>query len=146
MMPLTWQELRVANNLENKLENDLLKILQHGTIPSIYFSSEAALDLQDYCGESLKEEVQAEGLVRNLHAFTKLLEKAAFSNSELVSYSNIARDCGVNAKTVAEYYQILEDTFLGYFIDPYTNTKKTQSSGKPKILFFRLWHNKHLAR
>lgn len=53
------------------------------------------------------EEIQAEGLVRNLPAFARFLDALPFSLGELVNYSNIARDCGVDAKTVKEYYQIL---------------------------------------
>ena len=126
--PLTW--------LECPPDTELEKMLQFGMLPPIFFSSEASLDLKDYCGEYFREEVKSEGLVRNLNAFTKFLEFAAFSNSELVSYASIARDCGVSAKTVAEYYQILEDTLLGFFVEPFTKTMKRRAVQTRKFYYF----------
>lgn len=128
VVPLTWQECPTGTQLET--------ILQYGTLPPLLFSDEPDLDLKDYCGEYLREEVQAEGLVRNLPSFTRFLELAAFSNSELLSYASVARDCGVSAKTVGEYYQILEDTLLGYLIEPYTKTKKRRAIQTRKFYFF----------
>jgi predicted AAA+ superfamily ATPase len=128
ILPLTWSECAQHTTLET--------ILQHGSLPPIVFSSEPALDLRDYCGEYLKEEVQSEGLVRNLPSFTRFLEAAAFSNAELLSYAAVARDCGVSSKTVAEYYQILEDTLLGYTLDPFTKTRKRRAIQTKKFYYF----------
>jgi len=110
--------------------------LQHGCLPPIVLSDEPERDLRDYCGEYLKEEIQAEGLVRNLPAFTRFLEAAALSNGELLSYSTAARDCGVALKTVREYFQILVDTLLGHFLEPWTRTRKRRSILTPKFYFF----------
>ena len=120
LAPLTWQECKESFVLAERL--------QYGMLPPILFSDDPALDLKDYCGEYLKEEVQAEGLVRNLPSFTKFLEMAAFNNAELLNYSTVARDCGVSAKTVAEYYQILEDTLLGFHLEPFTKTSKRRAT------------------
>lgn len=128
MTPLTWKECPPETELES--------LLQYGSLPPLVFSNEPDLDLKDYCGEYLREEVQSEGLVRNLPSFTKFLELAAFSNAELLSYAAVARDCGVSAKTVAEFYQILEDTLLGYFIEPFTRTKKRRSIQTRKFYYF----------
>ncbi len=81
-------------------------------------------DLRDYCGEYLREEMQSEGLVRGVPAFSEFLELAALGNAKPVSYAPIALERGVSAKTMAEYFQILEDTLLGFFLEPYRRTRK----------------------
>lgn len=98
---------------------DLLKALQNGLIPSHYRLKSAWRALDSYVSEYLKEEIHAEGLTRNLPAFSRFLDAVAYSHGELINYSNIAQDCGVDAKTVKEYYHILMDTMLGYFVEPY---------------------------
>ncbi len=128
MAPLTWAECGEKFVLEERL--------QHGMLPPILFSDEPATDLKDYCGEYLKEEVQAEGVVRNLPSFTRFLEVASFNNAELLNFANVARECGVSSKTVAEYYQILEDTLLGHFLDPYVKTKKRRPIQTRKFYYF----------
>ena len=61
---------------------------------------------------------------------------AAFSNGELINYANIAQDCGIDTKTVKEYYQMLDDTLLGYHLQPYKNKKNAKTLlASPKILF-----------
>jgi len=61
----------------------------------------------------------------------------AYSHGELVNYSNISRDCGVNSKTVREYYQILVDTLIGYLIEPYKKKQNRQVITKsPKFYLF----------
>ncbi len=115
---------------------DLLERLQYGGLPPIVLGSEPWDDLRDYCGEYLKEEVLAEGLVRNIPAFSRFLELAALSNGEQLSYATIARDTGVSAKTVAEYFQILVDTLLGHFLEPFTRTTKRRSVMTPKFYYF----------
>jgi uncharacterized protein len=126
--PLIWSECSDHFELDDRL--------QHGMLPPLLFSDEPRLDLKDYCGEYLREEVQAEGLVRSLPAFTRFLENAALGNAEILSYTTIARECGVSAKTVAEYYQILDDTLLGYFLEPYTKTKRRRSVQSSKFYLF----------
>jgi len=128
MAPLTWQECRDRFVLAERL--------QHGMLPPMLFSDDPAQDLKDYCGEYLREEVQSEGLVRNLPSFTRFLELAAFNNAELLNYSTVARDCGVSAKTVAEYYQILEDTLLGFHLEPFTATAKRRATQTRKFYYF----------
>lgn len=99
---------------------DLKKALNTGLIPSHYLSADFIKSLEAYVEDYLKEEIMAEGLVRNLPAFARFLDTLAYSNGELVNFTNIARDCGVDSKTVKSYYEILVDTLLGYFIYPYS--------------------------
>lgn len=115
---------------------DLLERLQFGGLPPMVLGSDPWDELKDYCGEYLKEEVLAEGLVRNIPAFSRFLELAALSNGEQLSYATIARDTGVSAKTVAEYFQILVDTLLGHLLEPFTRTVKRRSVMTPKFYYF----------
>jgi len=116
MFPLVTRELKKV---------DLLHILNHGMIPLHYLEGDDyRKSLKAYVQDYLKEEVFAEGLTRNIPAFSRFFDSFGYSHGELTNYSNIARDCGVDSKTVKEYYQILVDTLLAVRIDPF---KKRQS-------------------
>lgn len=115
---------------------ELLTVLRYGTIPSIYFSEEPEEDLRAYCGTYLKEEIQAEGAVRKIENFSRFLETAAFSSAELVNYENIANDCAVPARTVREYFTVLEDTLIAEVIEPYKGGKKRKPVSTGKLYFF----------
>lgn len=103
---------------------DLLKVLNHGTIPSHYNSTHPKKSLTAYVEDYLTEEIRQEGLVRSLPAFSRFLDSVGYSNSQMINYKNIAQECGVDAKTVREYYQILSDTLVGYFLPPYRKKRK----------------------
>ncbi len=98
---------------------DLLRILNRGMVPSHYLQDGYARSLRAYVRDYLKEEVFEEGLVRNVPAFSRFFESMGFSHGKLTNFANIARDAGVDAKTVKEYYQILVDTLLGTWVPPY---------------------------
>lgn len=105
---------------------DLLRALNHGLIPLHYLQNdeECKRSLDAYVHDYLREEVFAEGLTRNIPAFSRFFEAFGYSHAELTNYSNIARECGVDSKTVKEYYQILVDTLLAVRLEPF---KKRQS-------------------
>lgn len=104
---------------------DLLRALNNGMVPSHYLDEKNyKKSLTAYVQDYLKEEVFNEGLVRNIPAFSRFFDAMGYSHGELTNYSNIARDCGVDAKTVREYYQILVDTLLAVRIEPF---KRRQS-------------------
>ena len=115
---------------------DMSKILQYGSLPSIYPSKKPKALLKSYVKTYLKEEIQAEGLIRQLQPFSMFLEIAAKTNTQLINYSNIAGDVGVSSKTIKEYYLILEDTFMGSLLPPYKKTLKRQSVSMHKFYFF----------
>lgn len=128
MFPLVTPELE---------EVDLLRALNHGMIPAHYLQADYKKTLQAYVQDYLKEEIFNEGLTRNLPAFSRFFEAMGYSHGELINYSNIARDCGVDSKTVKEYYQILVDTLLGRFILPFKPRQARQVIGKaPKFYLF----------
>ena len=116
---------------------DLLHALNYGLIPSHYSAKHWTKTVRAYVNDYLKEEIKAEGLVRNLRSFAQFLDVAAFSNGELLNYTNISRDCGVDSKTIKEYYQILVDTLLGYYVYPYRDKiKREDLVASPKFYFF----------
>ena len=124
----------VSTELENL---DLLRALNHGMIPSHYLEDQYQRSLKAYTNDYLKEEVFAEGLTRNIPAFSRFFEAMGYSHGQLTNYSNIARDCGVDSKTVKEYYQILEDTLLGTMIPPFKKRQSRQViSQAPKFYLF----------
>lgn len=108
--PLVWPEIP---------DFDLLRALGRGLVPEHYDSPDSRRALAGYVVDYLKEEVFDEGLTRNAAAFSRFFDALAFCHGELINYSNIARDCGVDAKTVRTYFEILGDTLLGALIEPF---------------------------
>jgi len=105
---------------------DLLRVLNHGLIPLHYLQNDedCKKSLEAYVQDYLREEVFAEGLTRNIPAFSRFFDAFGYSHGEITNYCNIARQCGVDSKTVKEYYQILVDTLLAVRLEPF---KKRQS-------------------
>lgn len=117
-------------------EFDLLKALNNGLLPKHYLAENPKKLLEAYLGNYLKDEIIAEAKIRNINAFTKFLVSAAFSNGEMVNYTNIAADCGVSSVTVKEYFQILEDTLIGRFIPTFQKKPKRRVVQAPKFYYF----------
>lgn len=116
---------------------DLLTILNRGLIPDHYVSSQYHRSLTAYLQDYLKEEVFAEGLTRNVPAFSRFFEAMGFAHGELTNFSNVARECGVSSKTVKEYYQILVDTLLGSMVAPFKRRQSRQViTRSPKFYLF----------
>ena len=125
---------------------DLSRMLNHGYLPSIYESDKHPSLLNSYVADYLKEEVAAEGLVRNLPVYSEFLNMAALADAELVNFSTIARDCGVSSPTIKGYFQILEDTLLGRWLPGYTRRPKRRVIAAPKFYFNDVGVVNHLAR
>lgn len=119
----------------------LTEYLKWGGLPKIYsFSSDVEKQtyLKTYVYSYLKEEIVSEQIVRRLDPFRRFLEIAAQGNGEILNYTNIARDVGVDTKTVQSYYQILEDTLIGFFLQPYHKSVRKQQRHAPKFYLFDL--------
>lgn len=125
---------------------DLRRMLNHGYLPQVYLSERPARLLNAYVADYLKEEVAAEGLVRNLPVFSEFLNVASLSDTELVNFSTIARECGVSSHTIKGYFQILEDTLLGRWLPAYTRRPKRRVIAAPKFYFADVGVVNHLAR
>ncbi len=115
---------------------DFLRVLNHGSLPSIYLSADPEEDLAAYVGTYLKEEIQAEGLARKIENFSRFLQTAALTNTELVNFTSIGSDAGMPSRTVTEYFRILEDTLVGHLLEPYSKTKKRKAITTAKFYFF----------
>jgi predicted AAA+ superfamily ATPase len=125
---------------------DLVRLLNHGYLPTHYESDRPERLLASYVGDYLKEEVAAEGLVRNLPVFSAFLNAAALSDGDLVNFANIARDCGVSGHTVKGHFGILEDTLLGRWLPGYTRRPKRRVVAAPKFYFADVGVVNYLAR
>ncbi|MEZ5286810.1 MAG: DUF4143 domain-containing protein [Vicinamibacterales bacterium] len=125
---------------------DLTTLLNAGYLPAHYERERADRLLAAYVGDYLKEEVAAEGLVRNLPMFSAFLGAAALSDGGLINFSSIARECGVSSPTVKGHFGILEDTLLGRWLPAYTRRPKRRVIASPKFYFADVGVVNHLAR
>ena len=140
MFPLTYFEL---NNI-NKF--NLYKYLQHGGLPSVYTSQEPLEELRAYVNTYLKEEIQAESLVRKIHAFTKFLQTAALTSGQILNFTQLASDVSLPMTSIREYYYLLEDTFIGFMLHPYSKTKKRKAISTAKFYFFDIGVRNYLSK
>lgn len=131
---------------------DIDHAVSYGMIPSHYLAKNPQRRLAAYIEVYLKEEIKEEALVRNLDAFQRFLEAAALTDGEMVNNNNIAQDCGVSATTVSAYFDILEDTLIGYRIPAFTKVMKRRLVQAPRFYYFdigvanHLLHRKELVR
>jgi len=105
---------------------DFARSLELGTLPLVLGSAEPVETLKSYASLYLREEVQAEGLVRNVGNFARFLEAMSFSHASLLNTSGVARECQVNRKTVEGYIEVLEDLLLGFRLTPFTKRAQRQ--------------------
>ncbi len=128
-------ELRGLTAAELGRGFDLDDVLNAGYLPRIGQSAKPRRLLDAYVADYLKEEVAAEGLVRNLPAFSGFLDAAALSDAEPVNFSNVGRDCGVSSQTAKAYFGILEDTLLGRWLPAWRKRRKRRLAAGPKFYF-----------
>jgi predicted AAA+ superfamily ATPase len=124
----------VAAELGSKftLEQSLLK----GLLPVVWDSPEPDRVLQSYAALYLREEVQLEGLVRNIGNFSRFLEAISFSHASLLNISNVARECEVERKVVDGYVDVLIDLLLGYKLPVFTRRAQRVLVKHPKFYLF----------
>lgn len=128
MRPLTWLELGA--------DFDLFKAFRRGLIPSHWLSDDPDDDLDSYVGRYLTEEIAAEGISRNIPAFSRFLAAATAANAQEINYSAVASDAGVARQTVQAWFAVLEDTLLGEQMEPFTKTVKRKAIERAKFYFF----------
>lgn len=125
---------------------DLERIVHSGLLPPHFLSDDPSDDIRSYVNDYLREEIVSEGLAVSLPAFTDFLRAAAITSSELLNYTNVAREVGVSAKVVRGYFDILEDTMLGYRVAPWTKSRNRRMIQTPKFYLFDVGIANHLAR
>jgi len=126
--PLTYQELGDRF--------DLHRAINRGLLPSIYFSDDPKADLEAYAGLYLQQEIVAEGVTRNIPAFSRFLKIAALCNGTIVNFTNVANDAQVPRTTVYEYFEILKDTLVLGELPPWRKSKKRKPLASSKYFFF----------
>ena len=110
--------------------------LEYGLLPVVWFASDPREQVMAYNALYLKEEVQAEGLVRNIGGFARFLEAMSFSHGAVLNLANIARDCQISRTTVEAHLGILEDLLLGWRLPVFTRRAKRALAAHPKFYFF----------
>jgi len=137
LLPLAWREVP---------DLDLERVMSSGLLPRHYLSDSFREDLRAYVGDYLKEEIAAEGLTRNIPAFSEFLRVAAITSSELLNYTNVGREAGISAKVVRGYFDILEDTYLGFRVAPWRRSRRRRLIETEKFYLFDIGVANHLAR
>jgi predicted AAA+ superfamily ATPase len=120
-------------------EFSLDEVLRFGTLPEILSEQRPQLKrelLQAYAATYLREEIQADAVVRKLDPFSRFLEVAAICNGQQVNMSNIARDSGAARKSVQAYFSVLQDTLIGFFLPVWQPRLRIKESTHPKFYLF----------
>lgn len=131
LFPLTRRELGSSFHLH--------EVLEFGSLPKVFSfrDSESKTDfLESYALTYLKEEVQAEQLVRKIDGFRNFLEVAAQMNGEPLNFSKIGTDARVDYKTAQSFFEVLVDTLLGIWVEPYHRSARKRQKMSPKFYFF----------
>lgn len=137
MEPLCWAEVDGF---------DLEDVMTRGLLPPHFLSPDPTQDLRAYVADYLKEEIAAEAVIRNLPAFAEFLRVAAVTSGTLLNYTNVARETGVSSKVVRGYFQILEDTLLGYRLAPWRKRVDRRLVESEKFYLFDIGVTNYLAR
>jgi len=125
---------------------DLEHIAVSGLLPPHFLSPDPIKDLRAYVADYLKEEIAAEAVTQNIPAFAEFLRISALTSGELLNYTNVARETGVSAKVVRAYFQILEDTLLGYRVQAWKKAINRRLIETEKFYLFDVGLTNYLAR
>jgi predicted AAA+ superfamily ATPase len=128
MFPFVSAELGDAVSISEMLSN--------GTLPMTVVGEDPVSYLITYAETYLQEEVKAEALTRNIGHFSRFLEIAARQNGQVTNIASIARDAAVSRQTVQNYFSVLVDTLIGYWIEPWKLKRRTKQVQHPKFYFF----------
>lgn len=126
--PLVSSELKKPLSFPQCLKDGMLPVARLGSDPEDY--------LRSYVETYLQEEIKEEALTRSLGSFSRFLEVAARQNGQVTNVSAIARDAQVARQTVQGYFEILEDTLVGFWLRPWKLRSATKQVSHPKFYFF----------
>ena len=139
--PLTIRELGA--------DFDLDRVLAHGTLPGIYreLNPEVrASDLRSYTDSYLREEVQAEALVRNVGGFSRLLDLVATASGRILNVHNLSQDAGLGYETARRYLEVLEDTLIAFRVPAWSGSDRANLIRHGKLFLFDLGVRNALLR
>jgi predicted AAA+ superfamily ATPase len=122
--------------LELGRDFDLARALRFGTLPFACTTGDPASYLRDYVGTYLREEVQQEGLVREIGGFARFLETASFSQGAVLNMAAVARECSVHAKVAESHFALLEDLLIAVRLPVFTRRAKRRMIAHPKFYYF----------
>lgn len=129
--PLTHEELKEDFKLDDAM--------RFGTLPNIVLedgTTGKSRLLKAYVKTYLEQEIKEEAITRNIPVFERFLELASFENGNVLNYQNISRECAISSKTVKEYFHMLDDTLMGFFLLPYLKSHRERLTSHPKFYFF----------
>ncbi len=127
LLPLTSHEIP---------DLDLPRLLSHGGLPAHYLVDDPAPLLRSYVNSYIKEEIIDESVTRSVPAFARFLQIVGLTHGQQLNYANIARETGVSASTVRSYFQILDDTLLGFALEPWRKARKRRLVETAKYYLF----------
>ena len=137
LFPLNWNEVP---------EFDLLRALNRGMLPSIYDQPRFGRSLKAYVQDYLTEEIFNDATTRNAPTFVRFFDSLRFCHGELLNYTSISRECAIDAKTVKVYFDILQDSLVGYRIFPFHRNSGRQSiTAAPKFFLFDVGVASHIC-
>ncbi len=115
------------------------RVLAHGTLPGIYADRDPAsraIVQRSYDDAYLREEVQAEALVRDIGAYSRLLDLVAASSGRVINLHALSRDAAIGYETARRYLDVLEDTLILFRIPAWSGSDRASLVSHPKILLF----------
>jgi predicted AAA+ superfamily ATPase len=127
LYPLSWSEIP---------KFDLARFLHFGGLPGVYLGDSPKEDLKSYVETYLREEIQAEGLIRKIPDFHRFLRVAALCSGHMLNFEKVAQDSQTKPSTVRSYFEILEDTLVGYFLMPWERGTKRRAIKTPRFYLF----------
>ena len=130
------RHMHALTALELGKEFDLKRALRYGCLPLACTSEKPEDYLKSYAATYLREEVQQEGLTRNIGAFSRFLEVASFSQGNVLNMAAVARECSVSVKVVEDYFSILEDLLIAIRLPVFTKRAKRRLIAHPKFYYF----------
>lgn len=132
--------------ISKEIENfELEKYLLYGGLPAVYSSKYPQEELFSYVETYLREEIQAESLLRKIPAFSRFLKTSALTSGQILNFTSIASDSAVPASTIREYYHILEDTLIGFMVPAWTKSIKRKAISTAKFYYFDIGVKNTLA-
>ncbi len=134
--PAKMFPLNIFEIMDKENDFNLDKLIRFGSLPQVWNSSDPIEELDSYIQMYIDMEIKAEGIIRKIPAFSRFIKTAALSSGELLNFQNIASDAQVPPSTVKEHYRVLEDTLIGYNLEPWTNSKKRKAISTSKFYFF----------
>ncbi len=121
---------------------DAMDAMSYGLLPESFTLKDDLLErrrfLNAYVNTYLREEIQAEQIVRNMEPFRQFIEVAGAANGKILNAAKVGRQCGIDPKTSQRYFQVLCDTLVGFYLPAFDLSIRKQQSMHPKFFWFDL--------